>query len=271
MHNRPTGFLSIRHSVTTRYCLQRTARRPNLSGLALLSALVLIGLGGCQTASVPVAVPVPAAEAPAAEQPPLGLPREPRVFYLLPKKSVIRLKVYPGGRLAHLGHHHLIITDQVRGLIQWHPNPAKSGFTLLIPVAGLMVDPAAARQAAGPEFSKTVSDKDILGTRRNMLGPKVLDAENFPFIEVRSHHLSGTPPQLSAEFNITIKGVTQQIIAPISLTREGDEIKAIGQLPLSQQAFGITPFSLLGGALAVQDRIWIEYEMRVNYPLGITD
>lgn len=266
MHNRPTGFLSIRHNVTTRHCPQRTVRRPNLSGLAFLSALVLLGLGGCQTASVPVAVPIPSAEAPAAEHESLGLAREPQIFYLVPEKSAIRLKVYPGGRLARLGHHHLIIADQVRGLIQWHPDPAKTGFTLLIPVADLIVDQAAARQAAGPEFSNPVSDKDILGTRRNMLGPKVLDAKNFPFIEIRSHRLTGTPPQLSAELDITIKGVTKRIASTISLSRQGDEIKAAGQLPLSQQAFGLTPFSLLGGALTVQDRIWVEYEMSVYSP-----
>ena len=121
---------------------------------------------------------------------------------------------------------------------------------------------------AGPDFAKAVSEKDRQGTRRNMLGSKVLDAENHPFIEVTALQLSGKPPNVSAEIAIIIKGVTQRLTTPITLRQSNGEIIAIGHLKLSQQAFGITPFSILGGAIAVQDGIGVDYRLSFQAQYG---
>ncbi|MOA36179.1 hypothetical protein D3C78_1576880 [compost metagenome] len=42
---------------------------------------------------------------------------------------------------------------------------------------------------------------------------------------------------------------------------EGDGLRVQGQLAFDQSSFGITPFSILGGALQVQDRVELRFDV----------
>ena len=75
-----------------------------------------------------------------------------------------------------------------------------------LPVASLTVDEAELRAAQGVDFAADVPDSAREGTRRNMLGPAVLDAEHYPQI----HAALGRPGyggrRLMAHVQIRIRG-----------------------------------------------------------------
>jgi polyisoprenoid-binding protein YceI len=86
----------------------------------------------------------------------------------------------------------------------------------------------------------------------------VLDAEHYPFVEVRARRLGDTG-QLRAD--ITLHGTTRPYTVPATIELVPQGVVARGTLTLKQTDFGITPFSVLGGAMAVQDTLEIRFDL----------
>src|SRR3546814_5733534 len=109
------------------------------------------------------------------------------------------------------------------------------------------------------DWSSDVCSSDLLdGTQKNML--KSLDAERDPDVVIRSVKLAGEWPMLVADVAITLHGVTRIQSIVMAAVRDGDSIKTDGRFALRQSDFGIAPFSILGGALAVDDVLAIRSE-----------
>jgi polyisoprenoid-binding protein YceI len=68
--------------------------------------------------------------------------------------------------------------------------------------------------------------------------------------------------QLRAE--VTLHGTTVPVEVAARVERGADEIEVTGTLPLDQSRFGIVPFSILGGAIAVQDRLTVRFRIRAD-------
>ena len=128
-------------------------------------------------------------------------------------------------------------------------------------VADLIVDDPAARAAAGAEFPGELSDAARDGTRANMLRAEVLDGERYPEIVVRSGSLNGSWEQPAVAASVTLKGQTRSIDVPLAIVRTDDAIVAHGAFSVLQSDFGITPFSIGGGAIAVADAVEISFEI----------
>ena len=94
-----------------------------------------------------------------------------------------------------------------------------------------------------------------------MLGDRVLDAERHESIRIKARVVGGTLPDLQLEAQITLRGKTRRMPAAVTVRREADRLIATGQLEILQSDFGITPFSLLAGALRVKDEMKIEYRL----------
>ncbi len=188
------------------------------------------------------------------------MPETPMVVYLNPEKSGIQLLIYRAGRLAHLGHNH-IISAPVKGMVRLHPDIRKTAFRLVLNVNEFVVDDAAARAKAGAGFASPVTAQAIIDTRNNMLGHQVLDAINFPYIDIQSVSVKGELPQLESLIAVTLKGIKQTLKTTILVTRNGTDIVARGSFVISQQQFNLKPFSILGGAIAVADKIDIRYHL----------
>jgi hypothetical protein len=150
--------------------------------------------------------------------------------------------------------------DEV-GTVWLGSTPAESSFELILPVARLDVDLPAMRAVAGPEFAAPVPDAARTGTRRNMLRPEVLDGEHFPVITLRSSAASGTWPQPVVRVAATLKGVEREQEIPVVVERDADGVVARGELRLNQTDFGMTPFSVAGGAIQVADTLEIRFEI----------
>jgi len=228
----------------------------------LRAALILAGtlaLGAC----APQAPPHPVA--PGASPPGFPWPAYSdtggAVYAVDPVASSLQLKVFRGGRLARLGHNHVIDVRDLGGRLWFDGDPALARADLYFPAATMVVDDPQSRAAAGERFTSELTDSDIAGTRANMLGERVLDAANFPFVEVQLRGLSGQWPKLTAELRLLVRGQAAARQLPVMIERETCLIRASGETMLSQSELSLTPFSVLGGALLVQDEFEVAFSI----------
>lgn len=222
--------------------------------IILLAATALL-LASCQTA------PVTGGATPATGPLP-PLPVQGSVHYVLDAaRSDVRFLVYRAGALAAFGHNHVIEAKDLTGDVYLAGDIRASGFSLTLPVANLTVDDAAARQVEGPDFASQPSDAAIDGTRKNMLGPALLDAEHFPEISIRSVKLLGPDWDLDATVRITLHGASRDVTVPIAIERGDGTLSVTGAFDIRQSDFGITPFSILGGGLQVADTVRIRFHL----------
>jgi polyisoprenoid-binding protein YceI len=176
-----------------------------------------------------------------------------------PARSVVTVVVRRAGPLARLGHDHVITSADERGTVWLGTVPADSAFVVSLPVDRFEVDLPEARAAAGPEFSTPVPDEARAGTRQNLLRPAVLDAEAFPEITLRSSGASGDWPQAVVQVAVSLRGVQRTQTVPVSVTHAATSVVARGALTLRQSDFGITPFSVAGGAIQVADVLEVSF------------
>ena len=224
--------------------------------------LLCLGLVACPR---PVRPPAPIPEVPPQPAPtqPAPPPTEAgaTIYQIDPKASTLHVFVYRGGTFARLGHNHVMTSKSVTGRVWMRtPFPA-SGFELSFPVADLIVDDPDARRAAGTDFPPEIPAGDKEGTRKNMLRKEVLDAETYPTVTVKSATVEGSlqAPKITAR--ITIKNATKEVVVPTTIVVNGEGLTASGEFDILQTDFGMKPFSVAMGALEVQDRLHVRFNL----------
>src|SRR6202167_1761216 len=130
-------------------------------------------LGACRT--------VPAPHREAAPPPAVAAPAAATVRYRVDaQRSEVLILVYRDGRLATLGHNHVVAVRQLSGEILLAPDPAHSSWQLDFPVSAMSCDEPQLRAVQGEDFQSKLDDVAIAGTRDHMLGPLLLDAARYP-------------------------------------------------------------------------------------------
>lgn len=201
--------------------VQKTLLRPVRRGLLIASLAALAGCAGEPRA--PVAPP--------------------------PSGDELRVLVFRGGTAARLGHNHVLRAGDLQ--VTW---PA-AGPALRFRLDALQIDPPELRAALGPAFSSAVDDAARDGTRANLL--KALDAATHPEVSVTTLQQVGEGPRRAVEAEIRLHGVVrrQWFVVDVAGTR------ARGEVVIRQSDFGIQPFTVLGGLLAVQDALIVQFEL----------
>lgn len=184
-------------------------------------------------------------------------------YRVLPDASELRLLVYRDGPLARFGHNH-VVSGPIRGELRVGDTTADSGFRLTVDVVELRVDDAAARAEEGEAFAASVDEKSRAGTRENMLGEKLLDADKWPEIRIESIALEGPRWNPSVRAKVTLRGVARELAFPAAVFVDGERLVVIARFTIRQSDFGIEPFSALAGGLRVADSI----EARVRLVAG---
>jgi hypothetical protein len=225
----------------------------------LLSALLAAACALIEPPPAPVAKPAP---------PDLSAPfyrdaaaRGEAVYAIDAHRSLAVMRVYRGGRLARFGHDHVVASRGLQGFALLARAAGESRADLYIPLDTLTVDEPALRAETG--FETTPSAGDIEGTRRNMLD-KVLEAERFPYALLRLRHATGERAAVTLAAEITLHGVTRTLPVAVELDTAAGELRALGSFSLNQTDFGMTPYSALGGALQVQDRVDVRFEIHAR-------
>lgn len=174
--------------------------------------------------------------------------------------SDVHWRIYRAGAFAGLGHNHVISVGELSGVVRRDPAAGEASFELAIPAAGLVVDDPELRARYGEDFESEPSDKDIAGTRRNMLGRRVLDGDRHPMIRVTGTLTSAEPCRLAV--TTELRGRDAAFDAPCELSIEGGILTAGGEFSLTHEDLGLKPFKVMLGALAVAKQIDFSYRVR---------
>jgi hypothetical protein len=185
----------------------------------------------------------------------------PVLFHVDSSASWLRVLVYRGGLLRGFGHNHVVSHHGIEGTILVGQDPLQSELSLEFAVGDLAVDKPEQRSLAGPDFPGRIREKDIAGTRRNLLGKKLLQEEQYPSIRIRSHGITGNMPEIGVEATVTVRGEEFTIVFPAQVDMSGDSIVASGQLELSHRDLGLKPFKAVLGTLRVRDMLILQYEI----------
>jgi len=226
---------------------------------AVLAATALAGiLAAC--AQLPR---VEAPSAPPAEFPEAyylqALKQGKPVFRVDPAESLVVIEVRRSGSLARLGHDHVVASREVVGYVA----PDEGRADLYVALARMQVDEAALRAEAG--FDTQPTESDIEGTRGNML-EKVLEAEKFPFALISVSGASAKEKKTTLAVAITLHGYMRTLQVPAEIEADAEKVSVTGRLSFEQTDFGITPYSLLGGAIAVQNRVDLRFRIIARLP-----
>lgn len=176
---------------------------------------------------------------------------EPQIYTLDAPASQVYWRVYSDGTLARLGHNHVIAAREFSGTVLLREPLAASSVELAIPVAALVVDDPALRARLGDGFTSQPSEQDIAGTRRNMLGARLLNAEEHPHVLISGTGPLGAPGNQSMSLRITVAGRTVSQEVPLTVTLDGATLQAQASFRLTHEALALEPFSALLGALKV--------------------
>lgn len=183
------------------------------------------------------------------------------VYDVDPQQSSMRLKVYRDGPLARFGHNHVIAVAGLSGRVYREKDLPRSDFDLSIPTLQLMVDRPVDRAQAGADFPGELPPFAVAGTRENMLGPKLLAAEQYPEIKLESVALRGELPNMLFTVKVVVRGIESQLLVPAHIEISDAVIVADGSFVLSQAQLGLNPYSVLGGGLRVRDNIDVDYHL----------
>lgn len=175
--------------------------------------------------------------------------------------SWIRILAWPDGPLKRFGHHHVISQHDISGTVDVAENPLESTIRFEFSVADLGVDDPEMRGLDGEDFAGEVPQKDIDGTRANMLGEKLLHGEQFPTIRIESRAINGSLSEASIVASVFIVGTEQTVTFPASIELTDDSFVARGQLELTHEELGLSQFTAMGGALSVRDLLVLKYEI----------
>ncbi len=236
-----------------RRCMMLARNGPQNPGMALRVALLCLLLLGCSpqvTRSVP--------ERPST----LAWPEGGRLQALVPARSRLHVLVGRAGPLAALGHSHVLAAPGLQGWL-WTAGAGLDGarFVLRLRLDELELDRPELRAELGPDFASRLDAEAIAGTRAHMLGPEGLDAVRHPWLELRSVLLEGAPPHLRAQIEIALHGERRRQWVDIDVSREAAGWRGRGVFSVKQSDFGIRPYSVLGGMLAVDDVLNIRFDL----------
>jgi polyisoprenoid-binding protein YceI len=182
-------------------------------------------------------------------------------YRVSPDDSDLRVLVFRSGPLARLAHNHVVSSSAVAGTIVLGDSPSGSTFDLYVPVDSFVVDDPDIRAEEGQAFSAKVSAKDRAGTRRNMMGKKLLQADLFNDIRVVSQRISGDYPDVSVEAGITIRDEQHIVRLPALVERYDDRIQVTGSVAIAHSELGLRPFTAALGAMRVGEMMTVKYRI----------
>lgn len=189
---------------------------------------------------------------------------EPIVYAIDPAGSDIHWRVYKAGTFARFGHNHVVSVGEVSGEVRRDPASGAGTFELTIPVAGLVIDDPSLRSLYGEEFSSKPSEEDIAGTRGNMLGDRVLDAEHYPMLRIQGRADAGASEEATLAVSVELLGRTIPVSVPCRVVVENDVLTASGEFRLTHGELGMEPFNVMLGALAVAPELDFSFEVRAT-------
>jgi polyisoprenoid-binding protein YceI len=177
-------------------------------------------------------------------------------FVVNEERSAVRVHVGKSGALSFAGHRHEVAAP-VTGSITADPgNLGASSVELTFPTARFRVLADGEPSGDPPKIEEV------------MRGARVLESSVFPEVRFRSKRVAGNAKSSSAgEYEVqvtgdlTIHGVTHEVVVPMSVRLDGDTLTARGKSVIRHDQFGLTPVTAGGGTVRVSNEIDIDFEI----------
>jgi hypothetical protein len=176
---------------------------------------------------------------------------------------VVRIYAFRGGGARQFGHNHVLSAPVAKAYVALaQPGQDNARFDLEFRLEDMEVDKPELRSALGEAFASAIGPAMVESTREHMLGEFGLQAERYPLVRVASLRVVGEAPKLSAQIAVDLHGQrhTQWVALTVAQTPTGLQVQ--GALVLLQTDFGLRPYSMLGGLLAVQDPLVLEFVLQ---------
>ena len=191
-------------------------------------------------------------------------------LHAVPSDGIFAVVLHRGGAASFLSHNHLITAAAKDSKVDLYVDPdhiEASTFRASINAQNLVVDdPAAHTQWIKrireldilDEDFKTLSPDDRIEVKTHMLGADQLDAAKFPTIEGELVQLTKNADKKdpssfthTAKLRLTVHGQTREVpvLANVALDGKTLSVEATGTADLND--FGITPVSIMLGAIQV--------------------
>jgi hypothetical protein len=259
--------------------VQRTATEKGLLKMnhsrIFLAPLVVIGMAvSASCSSVSTQAPTPALIESTAQNPAQpqseSLPAiyaklgqgSGKVFALEPATSSVRIYVFRDGRAARLGHNHVLSAPHFTGFFLLPTTgTADARFDLEFRLDELEIDNPDHRAGLGTAFASVLTSDAIAGTREHMLGDSNMQADRFPRVRIHCLRITGESPRYAAQVAVEMHGVTRDQWIPLTVTGLPERLTVSGAFVLRQTDFGIHPYSVVGGLLAVKDEVVIDFAL----------
>jgi hypothetical protein len=112
-----------------------------------------------------------------------------QIYRIDPSASRIQITVRRAGWLKFLGHNHLLVNTEVEGWAWIDAAHVAGRADVRVDVREFVVDPEELRLEYGPAFRPQPSAAAVAATQRNLLGPRLLDSANYPYLTGRAEFL----------------------------------------------------------------------------------
>ncbi len=172
--------------------------------------------------------------------------------------SELTVHVFKSGLFSGFLHDHLFVPQQ------WSCTVEFDAAHLEAFRAQLSVATASLR-----DNQPKLSAEDRAKVESQVASPEVLDATRFPEIRFTADRLVASADK-SEEFQgtvfgkLSLHGVTRPLEFPVRIWRRGDARVVLGKVSFNQSDFGIAPLRKAGGAIAVEDRVLVDFALRLQ-------
>jgi polyisoprenoid-binding protein YceI len=182
---------------------------------------------------------------------------QPSVWQLDTAASELTVHVFKAGLFSGFLHDHLFVPGQWKATAKFDPGHLEDFHAeVSVSVASLK------------DNQQKLSAEDRAKVESQVIGPEVLDASRFPEIQFvadrlrvstqKTDELEGT---LSGK--LSVHGVTRALDVPVHAWKRGNAQVVLGKVSFNQSDFGISPLSKAGGAISVEDRVLIDFTLRL--------
>ncbi len=182
---------------------------------------------------------------------------EPNVWQLDTGTSELTVHVFKSGLFSGFLHDHLFVPQQWKATAKFDLAHLED-FHAEVSVA----------VASLKDNQPKLSAEDRAKVESQVLSSEVLDASRFPEIRFvadrfsvsvqKTDELEGT---LSGK--LSVHGVTRPLDVPVHAWRRGTAHLVLGKVSFNQRDFGIAPLRKVSGAIAVEDRVLVEFALRL--------
>lgn len=180
-----------------------------------------------------------------------------RTYRVDTEKSRLVVHVGRSGIFKMFGHDHVIRVDSFAGSITWDAGePESSSFALDVDAASLRVDD----DELSDDDRETVQSTMETDALRLQEHGTIAFASSRVTLDGREGRGRADSPEFRLKIagELTLRGVRAELEVPLTLTREGDELVAVGRFELDSKKWGVPRISALGGSVKTENELGIE-------------